>query len=62
MKCVCYSFKKDVYIDHLCLLGRSGVENIRQRNEEYVDVRGLSHRHAVSWDPGVAESRLLAVC
>ena len=47
----------DVYIDRLCLLGRSGVENIMQRNEEYVDVRGLSHRHTVSWDPGVAESR-----
>ena len=52
----------DVYIDRLCLLGRSGVENIMQWNEEYVDVRGLSHRHTVSWDPGVAESRPLAVC
>ena len=39
----------DVYIDRLCLLGRSGVENIMQRNEEYVDVWGLSHRHTVSW-------------
>ena len=42
---------KNVYIDRLCLLGRSGVENIMQRNEEYVDVRGLSHRPlAVCYD------------
>ena len=53
---------RNVCIDRLCLLGRSGVENIMQRNKEYVDVRGLSHRHTVSWDPGVAESRPLAVC
>ena len=52
----------DVYIGRLCLLGRYVVENIMQRNEEYVDVRGLSHRHKVSWDPGIAESRPLAVC
>ena len=52
----------DVYIDRLCLLGRYDVENIMQKNEEYVDVRGLSHRHTVSWNPGVAESRPLAVC
>ena len=38
------------------------MENIIQRNEEYVDVRGLSHRHTVSWGPGVAESRPIAVC
>ena len=52
----------DIYIAHLCLLGRSGMENIMQRNEEYVDVRGLNHRHTVSWDPGLADSRPLAVC
>ena len=28
----------------LCLLGRSGMENIMQRNEEYVDVQRLNHR------------------
>ena len=33
-----------------------------QRNEEYVDVRRLNHRHTVSWDPGVADSHPLAVC
>ena len=44
---------RDVYIDRLCLLGRYDVANIMHRNEEYVDIQGLSHRHTVSWDPGV---------
>ena len=44
----------DISIACLCLLGRSGVENIMQRR--------LNHRHTVSWDPGVADSRPLAVC
>ena len=35
------------------------MKNIMHRNEEHVDVRGLSHRHMVSWDSGVAESRPL---
>ena len=39
---------KDVYIDCLCLLGRYDVENIMHRNGQYVDVRGLSHRHTIS--------------
>ena len=52
----------DMYFARLCLLGRSGVENIRKRSEEYVDVRGLNHRHTVRWDPGVADSRALVVC
>ena len=52
----------DMYSARLCLLGPSGVENIRTRSEKYVDIRRLSHRHAVRWDPGVADSRGLAVC
>ena len=52
----------DIYMARLSLLGRSGMDNIMQRNEEYVDVRRLNHRHTVSWDPGVADSRPLAVC
>ena len=52
----------DIYMARLCLLGRSGMENIMQRNEEYVDVRRLNHRHTVSWDTGVADSRPLAMC
>ena len=38
------------------------MENIRERNEEYVDVRRFNHRHTVRWDPGDADSRALAVC
>ena len=38
------------------------MDNIMQWNEEYVDVRRLNHRHMVSWDPGVADSRPLVVC
>ena len=45
---------RDVYLNRLCLLGRYDVRNIMHRNEEYVNVRGLSHRHMVSWDSGVA--------
>ena len=52
----------DIYIAHLFLIGRSGVENIMQRNEEYGDVRELNHGHTDSWDPGVADSLPLAVC
>ena len=47
----------DIYMARLCLLGCSGMENIIQRNEEYVDVRRLNHRHTVSWDPDVGDSR-----
>ena len=52
----------DMYSARLCLLGPSGVENIRKRSEKYVDIRGSSHRHTVRRDPGVADSRALAVC
>ena len=38
------------------------MRNIIHRNEEYVDVRKLSHGHMVSWDSGVADSQPLAVC
>ena len=33
----------DIYIARLCLIGRSGVENIMQRNEKYGDVRRMNH-------------------
>ena len=52
----------DMYLAHLCLLGRPGVDNIRKRNKEYVDIQRLNHRHTVSWDLGVTDSRPLAVC
>ena len=52
----------NIYMARLCLLGRPGMESMMQRNEEYVDIWGWSHGHTVIWDPGVAESRPLAVC
>ena len=52
----------DIHIARVCLIGRSGVENIMERNEQFGDVRRLNHRHTVIWDPGVADSRPLAVC
>ena len=55
-------FDGNIYMARLCLLGRPGMESMMQRNEEYVDIRGWSHGHTVIWDPGVAESRPLAVC
>ena len=33
-----------------------------KRREDYVDIQGLNHWHTVSWDPGVADSRVLTVC
>ena len=27
-----------------------------------MDIRGLNHRHTVSWDPGVVDSRVLKIC
>ena len=52
----------DMYSARLCLLGPSGVEDITKQREEYVDIRGLSHRHTVRWDLGVADSQVLTVC
>ena len=52
----------NIYMARLCLLGRPGMESMMQRKEEYVDIRGWSHRHTVIWNPGVAESRPLALC
>ena len=53
---------RDMYSARLCLLEPSGVEDIMKRREEYVDIRGLSHRHTVRWDLGVADSEVLTVC
>ena len=46
----------NIYMARLCLLGQSGMENMMQWKEEYVDKRGWSHGHTVIWNPGVAES------
>ena len=51
----------DMYSARLCLLEPSGVEDVMERRKEYVDIRGLNHRHTVRWDPGVVDSRVLTV-
>ena len=51
-----------MYYAHLCLLKPAGVENLMERRDEYIDIQGLNHWHTVSWDPGVADSRLMTVC
>ena len=52
----------DICLARLCLLGRPGLKDIRERNDENVDVRRLDHRHTICWYTGVIDSRLLAVC
>ena len=52
----------DTYYARLCLLHPAGVENLLERRDGYVDNQGLNHWHTVSWDPGVADSRVLLVC
>ena len=52
----------NIYMARLCLLGRHGMVSMMQRKEEYVDIWGWSHGLMVIWDPGIAESRPLAVC
>ena len=37
----------------------SGTDRAR---DGYVNSQGLNHWHTVSWDPGVADSRVLLVC
>ena len=35
-----------------------GVEDLLELRSRYGDNQGLNHWHTVSWDPGVADSRL----
>ena len=46
----------------LCLLYPESVVDLQDLRDGYVKSRGLSHWHTVSWDPGVADSRVLSVC
>ena len=36
--------------------------DLQDLRDEYVDSQRLNHWHTVSWDPGVADSRVLSVC
>ena len=46
----------------LCLLYPESVVDLQDFRDGYVKSRGLNHWHTVSWDPGVADSRVLSVC
>ena len=35
---------------------------VMEWRDEYVNIRGLNHRHTVRGDPGVVDSRVLTVC
>ena len=51
-----------MYSARLWLLEPSGVVEVMERREEYVNIRGLNHWHTVRWDQGVVDSRVLTVC
>ena len=50
------------WILRLCLLERSGLRDIRVRNYDNVNVRGLNHRLTICWHTDVTDSQPLAVC
>ena len=52
---------RDTYYVRFCLLHPAGVEDLLELRDGYVDNQGLNHWHTVSWDPGVADSRVLSV-
>ena len=52
----------DIYLAQLCLLERPGLRDIRARNDDNVNVRGLNHRLTICWHPKVTDSQPLAVC
>ena len=56
------SVREDTCNDRLFFLYPDGVEELQDLRDGYVDSQGLNHRHTVSWDPGVADSRVLSVC
>ena len=46
----------------MLILGRHGLKDIREWNDENVNVRRLKHRYTICWYTGVTDSRPLAVC
>ena len=53
---------RDTYYVRLCLLHPDCVEDLLELRDGDVDNQGLNHWHTISWDPGVADSRVLSVC
>ena len=52
----------DIYIVRLCLLDRPSLWDIRVRNDDNVNVRGLNHRLTICWHTDVADSQPLVLC
>ena len=52
----------DAYNVRLCLLYPDSVEDLQDLRDGYVDSQRLNHWHMVSWDSGIADSRVLSVC
>ena len=52
----------DAYNVPLCLLYPDSVEDLQDLRDGYVDSQRLNHWHTVSWDPGIADYRVLSVC
>ena len=52
----------DIYLTRLCFLGCPGPRDIRELDDEDVNVRRLNHRHTICWYTDVTDSRPLAVC
>ena len=56
------SVGEDAYNVRLCLLYPDSVEDLQDFRDGYVDSQRLNHWHTVSWDLGIADSRVLSVC
>ena len=52
----------DIYLARLCLLERPGLRDIRVRNDDNVNVRGLNHRFTIGWHTDVMDSSPLYDC
>ena len=52
----------DIYLSRLCLWQQPGLWDIRVRNDDNVNVRGLNHRLTICWHMDVTDSPPLAVC
>ena len=52
----------DIYFPRVCLLERAGLWDIRVRNDDNVNVRGLNHRLTICRHMDATDSQPLAVC
>ena len=52
----------DIYLGRLCLLEQPGLRDIRVRNDDNVNVRGLNHRLTICWHTDATDSQSLTLC